>query len=75
MNIITSRPSGSGRLVKWLVVTAVFVLLPFLWDAVLLGMVQGVRVTRTPAEGGSRVMFCLPLDHINRFLFGILSIG
>jgi hypothetical protein len=31
MNIITSRPSGAGRLVKWLVVTAVIALLIFLF--------------------------------------------
>lgn len=40
-------------------------------DAVLSEMVQGVRVTRTPEEGGSQIMFCLPLDYINGFLFGI----
>jgi hypothetical protein len=40
-------------------------------DAVLSEAVQGVRVTRTPEEGGSQVMFCLPLDYINGFLFGI----
>lgn len=40
-------------------------------DAVLAEMVQGVRVTRTPEEGGSQIMSCLPLDYINGFLFGI----
>jgi hypothetical protein len=40
-------------------------------DAVLLEMVRGVRVTRTPEEGGSQIMFCLPLNYINGFLFGI----
>lgn len=40
-------------------------------DAVLSQMVQGVRVTRTPGEGGTQVMLCLPLDYINGFLFGI----
>ena len=40
-------------------------------DAVLSEMVQGVRVTRTPQEGGSQIMLCLPLDYINGFLFGI----
>ena len=34
-------------------------------------MVRGVRVTRTPEKGGSQVMFCLPLDYFNGFLFGI----
>lgn len=40
-------------------------------DAVLSVMAQGVRVTRTPEQGGSQVMLCLPLDYINGFLFGI----
>ncbi|MCB8980639.1 MAG: hypothetical protein H6657_24785 [Ardenticatenaceae bacterium] len=40
-------------------------------DAVLSEIVQGVRVTRTPEEGGTQVMLCLPLDYINGFLFGI----
>lgn len=40
-------------------------------DAVLSQMVRGVRVTRTPEQGGSQVMLCLPLDYINGFLFGI----
>jgi hypothetical protein len=40
-------------------------------DAVLSEVVQGVRVTRTPEEGGSQIMSCLPLDYINGFLFGI----
>ncbi|MBP8000044.1 MAG: phage antirepressor N-terminal domain-containing protein [Chloroflexi bacterium] len=40
-------------------------------DAVLSAMAQGVRVTRTPEQGGSQVMLCLPLDYINGFLFGI----
>jgi hypothetical protein len=40
-------------------------------DAVLSEMMQGVRVTRTPEEGGSQIMSCLPLDYINGFLFGI----
>ncbi len=31
MNIITSRPSGTGRLVKWLLVTAVLTLLILLF--------------------------------------------
>lgn len=40
-------------------------------DPVLSAMAQGVRVTRTPEQGGSQVMLCLPLDYINGFLFGI----
>jgi hypothetical protein len=40
-------------------------------DAVLSEIVQGVRVTRTPEEGGTQIMSCLPLDYINGFLFGI----
>lgn len=40
-------------------------------DPVLSTMTQGVRVTRTPEQGGSQVMLCLPLDYINGFLFGI----
>ncbi len=40
-------------------------------DPVLSTMAQGVRVTRTPEQGGSQVMLCLPLDYINGFLFGI----
>ncbi len=40
-------------------------------DTVLSEMIQGVRVTRTPEEGGSQIMLCLPLDYINGFLFGI----
>ncbi len=40
-------------------------------DTVLSEIVQGVRVTRTPKEGGSQVMLCLPLEYINGFLFGI----
>lgn len=31
MNIITSRPSGTGRLIKWLLLTAVIALLIFLF--------------------------------------------
>ena len=40
-------------------------------DAVLSQTVQGVRVTRTPEQGGAQVMLCLPMDYINGFLFGI----
>ena len=75
MNITTSRPSGAGRLVKWLVITAVFILPPFHWDAFLFGMIQGVRVTRTPDEGGSPVMLCLSLDNVYGFFSMLMSIG
>ena len=35
MNIITTRPSVAGRLVKWLLVTAVFVLFIFLFARII----------------------------------------
>lgn len=40
-------------------------------DAVLSELVQGVRVTRTPDQGGSQEMLCLPLPYLNGWLFGI----
>lgn len=40
-------------------------------DAVLSEVVTGVRVTRTPDQGGSQEMLCIPLDYLNGWLFGI----
>lgn len=42
MNIITSRPSGAGRLVKWLVITAIIALLIFLFAR---------KITQLPLPG------------------------
>lgn len=40
-------------------------------DAVLADELRGVRVSRTPQEGGSQDMLCLPLEYIPGWLFGI----
>ena len=40
-------------------------------DDVLADEVQGVRVTRTPEQGGSQSMLSLPLDMLPGWLFGI----
>ncbi|MEI6776225.1 MAG: phage antirepressor N-terminal domain-containing protein [Chloroflexales bacterium] len=40
-------------------------------DEVLAEMIRGVRVTRTPQEGGEQEMLCLPLEYLPGWLFGI----
>ena len=40
-------------------------------DEVLSDALLGVRVTRTPEEGGSQEMVCLPIDLIPGWLFGV----
>jgi hypothetical protein len=40
-------------------------------DEVLADAMRGVRVTRTPQEGGTQEMLCLPLDLLPGFLFGV----
>lgn len=40
-------------------------------DPVLSEVSQGVRVTRTPAQGGEQEMLCLPIEYLNGWLFGI----
>src|SRR5262245_52302041 len=40
-------------------------------DEVLAEAVRGVRVTRTPQEGGAQEMLCLPLELLPGFLFGV----
>jgi hypothetical protein len=42
-------------------------------DEVLAEVAQGVRVTRTPAKGGTQEMLCLPLDYLAGWLFGITA--
>lgn len=40
-------------------------------DPVLSEISQGVRVTRTPAQGGEHEMLCLPIEYLNGWLFGV----
>lgn len=40
-------------------------------DQVLSEVTRGVRVTRTPEEGGEQEMLCLPIEFLNGWLFGI----
>lgn len=40
-------------------------------DPILSEATRGVRVTRTPEEGGAQEMISLPLKFIPGFLFGI----
>ena len=40
-------------------------------DPVLSKEVRGVRVTRTPDQGGAQEMLCIPLDFLNGWLFGV----
>jgi hypothetical protein len=40
-------------------------------DPILAEMTRGVLVTRTPEQGGSQEMTCLPLDMMHGWLFGI----
>lgn len=40
-------------------------------DPVLSEVSQGVRVTRTPAQGGEQEMLCLPIEYLNGWLFGV----
>jgi hypothetical protein len=40
-------------------------------DEVLADALRGVRVTRTPQEGGTQEVLCLPLDLLPGFLFGV----
>ena len=40
-------------------------------DPVLSQLVRGVRVTRTPAEGGEQEMTCLPLEYLNGWVFRV----
>lgn len=40
-------------------------------DPVLSESVQGIRVTRTAAEGGSQTMMALPIEYLNGWLFGV----
>src|SRR5690349_4822191 len=40
-------------------------------DEVLSEAIKGVRVTRTPQEGGTQEMLCLPLELLPGFLFGV----
>ena len=40
-------------------------------DEVLADEIRGVRLARTPQEGGSQDMLCLPLEYIPGWLFGI----
>lgn len=40
-------------------------------DEVLAEVIRGVRVTRTPLEGGAQEMLCLPLEYLPGWLFGI----
>jgi len=40
-------------------------------DPVLSEVLQGVRVTRTPQEGGAQELSCLPIEYLNGWLFGI----
>ncbi len=40
-------------------------------DPVLVEIAQGVRVTRTPEEGGDQEMLSLPIGYLNGWLFGI----
>jgi len=40
-------------------------------DPVLLEVSQGVRVTRTPTQGGEQEMLCLPIEYLNGWLFGV----
>ena len=40
-------------------------------DEVLVEAIKGVRVTRTPQQGGTQEMLCLPLELIPGFLFGV----
>ncbi len=40
-------------------------------DTILSEIVRGVRVTRTPDQGGVQTMICLPLDGVHGWLFGI----
>lgn len=40
-------------------------------DTILSEMARGVRVTRTPDQGGEQEMTCLPLDALNGWLFGV----
>lgn len=42
-------------------------------DPILSEMTRGVLVTRTPKQGGSQEMTCLPLDMMHGWLFGIQS--
>jgi hypothetical protein len=42
-------------------------------DEVLTEVTRGVRVTRTPAQGGTQEMLCLPLDYLAGWLFGITA--
>jgi hypothetical protein len=40
-------------------------------DEVLAAEIRDVRVTRTPQEGGSQDMLCLPLEYLPGWLFGV----
>lgn len=40
-------------------------------DPVLSEAVRGVRVTRSPQEGGEQEMLCLPIEFLNGWLFGV----
>ncbi len=40
-------------------------------DEVLSEAIKGVRVTRTPQEGGTQEMICLPLELLPGWLFGV----
>lgn len=40
-------------------------------DPVLSEVVQGIRVTRPAAEGGSQTMLALPIEYLNGWLFGV----
>lgn len=40
-------------------------------DEVLADELRGVRVTRTPQEGGTQELLCLPLEYLPGWLFGV----
>jgi len=40
-------------------------------DPVLSEAIRGIRITRTPQEGGTQELSCLPIEYLNGWLFGI----